>query len=118
MEIAAVLSAKQMKALQSRALSNLLSYREDGYRSCVSYVRRSTTKYIRLLVVYFAAIGVILVLGQNLLAMFLCGVLCGKLVRDYQWIVAQDAFWPVHQELIDWDKAEKLHLELVDSMEE
>ena len=82
---------KQQQTLQKRALSNLKSYREEGYRSYLSYVKRSLSKYL---------ITVILYIGGAVI------------FRDYQWITVQNVFWPVLQEILNWEKIDSLHHEL------
>lgn len=101
----------EKRALQKRALSNLLTYREDGYPTYFSYVKKSSGKYVQIVLLY-GLLGVgCLVLGHALLGCFLLGALWGILFRDFQWTHSQNAFWPIHQQLLDWEKIEFLYRE-------
>ena len=89
----------EKRSLQKRAVSNFMAYREDGNRTYLSYVTRSLVKYVQIVVLYGLPGVACLAFGYPLLGTFLVGALWGILFRDFQWKSAQNAFWPIHQQL-------------------
>lgn len=106
------MTESQERTLQKKTLANLLSYREAGYRTYLSYLKRSFAKYVQLVLGHVLIVFICFSSGRPEYGIFIAGVLFGIVFWDYRRVASQNAFWPIHELILDWEKIEHLNKEL------
>lgn len=96
----------ELTHLQHRYLESLLQLRESGI-DWGWFARRMARRWLMLtLIAVFAWFAVVPKLPTY--GLLLTGVCFGSMLRDFAVFRTSRRTWPVVQEIIDWDRAERL----------
>ncbi|WP_254507129.1 hypothetical protein [Anatilimnocola floriformis] len=96
-----LLSAKARALLERRNITPGIAY----------YWRTQWRRQLLFVVIYLAMVSVLYAAHWHLAATLMLGFVIGRTVRDIRWYQTLAREWPSNEEMLDWQKIERLAAE-------